>query len=89
MPLALDWLIIYRAGVIGALAFSPDGKTLVTVCGLERKITFWDVATAKEKKTSVEGGTGIIGPLAFSPDGKILAAGNDGMIKLWQGKVGK
>ena len=67
-----------------SLAFSPDGKTLVS--NGRGVIVFWDVATGK--KTSVID-TFTQGPhaLAFSPDGKTLASagGAEGKVKvnLW------
>ena len=54
---------------VGLLAFSPDGKTLVTGAA-DNLVRLWDVETAELLKT-FEGN----GAAALSPDGKTLAAG--------------
>lgn len=57
--------------VLRNAAFSPDGKTLATDCFMHDTIVLWDVATGKELRRTVRGGT----CLAWSADGKILASG--------------
>jgi RNA polymerase sigma factor (sigma-70 family) len=70
------------------IAFSPDGKTLVSA-SRDQTIRFWNVATAKEVRR-------IRCPddhLAFSPDGKRLATttwGHKGHpITLWDSATGE
>lgn len=78
-----------HSGSITALAFSPDGKTLISgavpgATGTSRKqlVALWDVTTGKEIRRL--GGTAHVqGPFAFSPDGKVLAAGSYSSIQLW------
>jgi WD40 repeat protein len=55
---------------VTALAFSPDGKTLVSGGGEHVKL--WDL-TSKEEIATLDGHEGIVVSAAFSPDGKILA----------------
>ena len=77
----------HRGGVL-AVAFSPDGKTMVTGCG-DGNIASWDAKTGKTKATN-KGHTGWVNSVAFSPDGKTLASGSgDKTIKLWDVATGK
>ncbi len=69
---------------VGALAFSPDGATLVTG-GYDDTLIWWPVTAEKpEPIRKVKAHNGWIRALAVSPDGKLLAsAGNDRIVKLW------
>jgi len=68
--------------VMAALAFAPDGQTLVTG-GADALIKLWDANTGDEKQ-AMPGHSGRVSALAFSPDGKTLAsAGDDRTVKLW------
>jgi hypothetical protein len=65
---------------VRCLAFSPDGKTLVS--GAET-VKLWDMATGQERAT-LNAAENLVWSLAFSPDGKTLATGNyDAIVKLW------
>jgi WD40 repeat protein len=70
---------------IGALAFSPDGKTLATAHGDDR-IRFWNVTTRRQIGPTIKSGKLLakMGGLAFSPDGKLLATADaDFKVRLW------
>ena len=65
-------------GAINSLAFSPDGKLLVTG-SRDGEVSVWDAATWKKMKTIRSGEA--VNAVIFSPDGKMLAAGgNDTVI---------
>jgi WD40 repeat protein len=74
---------------IGAAAFAPDCKTLVTVGGNGSTLTMWDAATGKQlRRFAGRGGLGTF--LTSSPDGKTLAAGSyTGTIQFWEAATGK
>jgi WD40 repeat protein len=83
-----DWFIHGKEVVLGDLAFTPDGQTLlvgneageVRICGVAKR----------EVRHTVKGHKGRIGVLLTSPDGKrFVTAGFDNVIKLWDIASGK
>jgi len=80
---AIKTVEIFTAGM--AIAFTPNGKTLVLGSGLT--VVVLDALTGKEKaKLSdpaiAKKSTGVQ-CLAFSPDGKMLAVGTGGYLLIW------
>jgi len=75
-------------GVIGDLAFSPDGKLLAFV-NKDHGATLLDLASGKPTATMKS----VVDALAFSPDGKVLATGtrlpDEEAVKLWDVASGK
>jgi WD40 repeat protein len=71
-----------------ALAFSPDGMTLVT--GHERgEAVRWDVATGRRKGVNLPHAAMVRG-VAFSPDGKVIVTGCvDGTVRFWDSSTGR
>jgi WD40 repeat protein len=88
-------------GTVGfnqALAFSPDGKTIVTndcprieVAGacIEGALKLWDIASGEFLTKTFDGHTGLIWSATFNPDGTILASGSaDNTIIIWDVESG-
>ncbi len=75
----------HGASVFG-LAYSPDGKTIVTAGLGGRALVLWDAATGKEIR--VFGGSSQPREVAFSPDGKMIATTQEGG-QLWDAATGK
>lgn len=82
-----------HSGEVGAVAFSPDKKSLASG-SVDKTIKLWQVSMAWEIRTL--GGwfsgqhTQDVSCLAFSPTGKYLVSGSrDATLKLWQVKTGK
>lgn len=55
---------------VNSVAFSPDGKTLVTGCE-DGKLHFWNVQTEQQLK-EIEAGLNNVESVSFSSDGKTL-----------------
>lgn len=75
-------------GATLSLAFTPDGKTLVTGAGTnsangeQGEIKLWDVATGEEKPFLTKP-THNLTHLALSADGKVLATAAFASVKIW------
>src|SRR5207248_8896537 len=72
------------------VAFSPDGRRLVTG-GKENTVKIWDVQTGKELHT-LRGHNGDVYTVAFSPDREgrwVASAGVDSSVKVWDSRTGK
>jgi WD40 repeat protein len=79
------WTTLTRSGEsyeINALAFAPDGRTLV-VGRFNPQVELWDVA-GRRLSAHLPGHLARVMGLAISPDGKTLASGDqNGTLKLW------
>ena len=71
---------------VGALAFSPDGKTLASA-GIEkphfRSLALWETATGKVVRLIKDPRINDPTCVAFAPDGKTVAAGQIGSVHFW------
>jgi len=78
----LTWTLGGIGAGVGDVAFSRDGKSLVTGAGPVAQV--WDMATGKLVKTrKVQGGS--VTAVAFDATGKVLLAGGaERQIQLWQ-----
>jgi WD40 repeat protein len=87
----LGTLHLWQGGAISALAFAPDGKTLVSASD-SPTLRLWDAATGKELR-QFRGHRGPVCSVAFAPDGKTLASGSAGgddpTIRIWDSVTGR
>ena len=85
-------MITDREYGIDAMAFSPDGTTLVTGGGYytndEGTVYLWHTRTRKRK--TIYKGHGYVSSVVFSPDGGTIAAGNwENEVRLWHAVTGE
>ena len=77
---------VQKAGIT-ALAFSPDGRYLVTACETGTAIT-WDLSTGKSVGDVLRHAPAI-SAVVFSPDSsRVATASEDGVVRLWDVQTG-
>src|SRR5262249_51720825 len=73
--------------VVYALAFSPDGRSLLTG-GRDRVARLWDVATCKPKGISLPHPAAVM-RASFSKDGTMILTECFGSVRLWSAHTGR
>ncbi len=87
MPLA-PVLPLFHVSPVNAVAFSPDGRLLVSASA-DHSVRLWDLVTGKPLRILVGHSAWVLG-IDFSPDGRLLASGaEDKTLRLWDPATGK
>lgn len=84
---ALELTLEGHAKGVLALAFSPDGGTLVSG-SYDDTARAWDTQTGESKLTLEEERLNAVFSVAVSPDGATVATGSYHEIKLWDARTG-
>jgi hypothetical protein len=80
-----------HAAPVHALAFSPEGRLLVTGCR-DGTVKVWDADTGKEQRNLEGLAPGLVRGVAWSPDGRWIAAcavEADERVLVWEAATGK
>ena len=84
----LVWTLRGHRGVIGRIAWSPDGRVLASPSG-DKTIRLWDGETGECVRT-LKGHKGGVDCVAFDPSGRMLASGGDDRtIRIWEVDSGR
>ena len=76
-----------HSGVVTSVAFSPDGKQVVSG-SWDNTVRLWDAATGAPLQT-LKGHSHWVRSVAFSPDGKQVVSGSDDKtVRLWDAATG-
>jgi WD40 repeat protein len=86
-----EWLTLPIAGIVGRVAFSPDGSMLAVGAGWDGDVGLWDTTSGNPAlHLDGEGHTAPVFSSAFSPDGALLATcAQDTTTKIWDAATGK
>src|SRR5260370_1055354 len=89
-PLAAQPVLTLKGhtGFISGVAFSPDGKSLVSG-SWDKTVRVWNATTGQPVLT-LKGHLGTVWSVCFSPDGRRLASAClDHTVKVWDSATGQ
>ncbi len=81
-------LLIRSSDLFGLMAWSPDGRFIVTRAP-DNALQTWSVETGEPLRTLVGHTAGVLA-VAWSPDGRYIAASSlDRTVRLWEAETGR
>jgi WD40 repeat protein len=92
-------LFEWNYGIVSAVAFSPDGRHVLTACGElimiapagpgDKTARLWEAETGRQVR-SFKGHTDSLTSVAFSTDGRdVLTGGGDRTARVWAARTGR
>ena len=83
-----DTLPLSHTGPVYHIAFSPDGKRIISAAaGINNNLILYDLTTGQQESLLM--GTTVVNDVAFSPDGKYIAIALFNTILLCDGYTGE
>ncbi|KIK71658.1 hypothetical protein GYMLUDRAFT_977718, partial [Collybiopsis luxurians FD-317 M1] len=77
-----------HTGPVHSVAFSPDGKKIVSG-SMDCSVQIWDAETGQAEGEPMQGHTKGVLSVAFSPDGKKIVTGSrDKLLQIWDLETG-
>jgi WD40 repeat protein len=71
-----------------AIALSHDGRWMAST-GLDRTVRLWSLETGTLARQLPKQSSDDWASVAFSPDGSLVAAGTNGLVRIWNSKTGQ
>ena len=81
-----DIQILGHPGTVNSVAFSPDGRRIVSGSA-DGKVRLWDATTGAEQQ-ALAGHSSTVRTVSFSPDGSLIASGSFTSRRLWDAASG-
>ncbi|MGE0285358.1 MAG: caspase family protein [Bradyrhizobium sp.] len=81
--------LIGHTGLVDALAFSCDGRQIVSGAGGDNSIRIWEISSRREVR-KIAGHLGRVYSIALSPDcQRIVSASEDNTVRIWEFSTGR
>lgn len=77
-----------HTGEVNTVAFSPDGRSIVSGSYNDRTVRVWDAATGRQKNV-LAAHRDYVWNVGFGPNEMVVSGGHEGTVRLWEAASGK